>query len=172
MNLPSLPNFTTRALVLPPCPSATKLSQFGAVTRADGALNSSGPLPGVFGLPRVSSTLPSGVNLNTWWPLPPRPRPSATQTLPSPSTWMPCGNSSSPAPKLFSSFPDESNFRIGSSLEPSQPNGCAGATREGGRDSPHRSPTQTLVPSGSMATALVDPHVLPSGSGPQFSMER
>src|SRR3954469_25144903 len=44
--------------------------------------------------------------------------------------------------------------------------------REGGRDSPQRSPTQTLVPSGSMATALVEPHARPSGKVPQFSMER
>ena len=66
MNLPSLANFTMRALVLPPCPSATKMSPFGATTTADGALNSSGPLPGSFALPSVSSSLPSGLNLNTW----------------------------------------------------------------------------------------------------------
>ena len=66
MNLPSLVNFTMRALVLPPWPSATKMSPFGAVTTADGALNSSGPLPGLFGLPSVIRTLPSGLNLKTW----------------------------------------------------------------------------------------------------------
>src|SRR6478752_7409061 len=44
--------------------------------------------------------------------------------------------------------------------------------REGGRDSPQRSPTQTLVPSGSMATALVEPQARPSGRVPQFSIER
>src|SRR5689334_11251331 len=40
-------------------------SPFGAVTTADGALNSSLPLPGVPGLPSRMSTLPSGLNLNT-----------------------------------------------------------------------------------------------------------
>ena len=40
MNLPSFVNFTMRALVLPPWPSATKMSPFGAITTADGALNS------------------------------------------------------------------------------------------------------------------------------------
>ena len=44
--------------------------------------------------------------------------------------------------------------------------------RDGGRDSPQRSPTQTLVPSGSMATALVEPQVRPCGNVPQFSIER
>ena len=65
MNVPSFPNLTMRALVLPPWPSATKISPFGAVTTADGALNSSLPLPGVPGLPSRISTLPSGLNLNT-----------------------------------------------------------------------------------------------------------
>ncbi len=54
-----------RALVFPPWPSATKMSPFGAVTTADGALNSSVPLPGVPALPSVNSSLPSGLNLNT-----------------------------------------------------------------------------------------------------------
>src|SRR5947207_833049 len=65
MNLPSLSNFTMRALVLPPWPSATKISPFGAVTTADGALNSSAPLPGCPALPSASSNFPSGLNLNT-----------------------------------------------------------------------------------------------------------
>ena len=85
---------------------------------------------------------------------------------------MPCGNSISPAPKLFKSLPEASNLRIGSSFEPSQPNGTAGSTCDGGRDSPHRSATQTLVPSGSIATALVEPQARPAGSVPQFSIER
>src|SRR5262249_30518974 len=50
--------------------------------------------------------------------------------------------------------------------------GAPGVICEGGRASPQRSPTHTLVPSGSMPTALVDPQVRPSGSWPQFSMER
>jgi hypothetical protein len=85
---------------------------------------------------------------------------------------MPCGNNSRPAPKLFNRFPDESNLRTGSSFEPSQANGSAGLMRDGGMDSPQRSATQTLVPSGSMATALVDPQLRPSGSLPQFAMAR
>ncbi len=85
---------------------------------------------------------------------------------------MPCGNSINSAPKLFKSLPEESNLRIGSSFEPSQPNGTAGLTCDGGRDSPHRSATQTLVPSGSIATALVEPQARPAGSVPQFSIER
>src|SRR5712692_1089666 len=172
MNFPSLSNFTIRALVSRPCPSATKMSPLAAVTTAEGALNSSGPLPGVLALPSVNRTLPSGPNLNTWWPLPPRPRPSLTQTLPARSTCMPCGNNSRPAPKLFNRFPDESNLRMGSSFDPSQANGKAGLMREGGMDSPHRSATQTLVPSGSMATALVDPQLRPSGSLPQLAIVR
>ncbi len=126
MNLPSLSNLTMRALVCPPCPSATKMSPFGAVTTADGALNSSGRAAGLRpALPSTSSTLPSGLNLNTWWPLPPRPSPSVTQTLPARSTCRPCGNSSKPAPKLFSSLPDVSNLRIGSSVEPPHANADA-----------------------------------------------
>src|SRR5436853_6440283 len=42
----------------------------------------------------------------------------------------------------------------------------------GGANAPQRSPTQTLVPSGSIATPLVEPQVLPSGILAQFSIER
>ena len=52
-----------RALVLPPWPSATKMSPFGAVTTADGALNSSGPLPGVSGLAERHQHLAVGAEL-------------------------------------------------------------------------------------------------------------
>src|ERR1044072_8367249 len=148
------------------------MSPFGAVTTADGALNSSVPLPGVPALPRVISSLPSGLNLKTWWPLPLRPRPSVTHTLPSRSTCRPCGNRIRPAPKLLSSLPDASNLRIGSSVDSAQANGAPGLICDGGLASPQRSPTHTLVPSGSIATALVDPHFRPSGSCPQFSIER
>jgi hypothetical protein len=61
---------------------------------------------------------------------------------------------------------------MGSSFEPSQANGKAGLMRDGGMDSPHRSATQTVVPSGSMATALVEPQLRPSGNLPQFSIVR
>src|SRR5437867_1958325 len=38
MNFPSFENLTMRALESPPCPSATKISPFGAVTTAEGRL--------------------------------------------------------------------------------------------------------------------------------------
>ena len=41
--------------------------------------------------------------------------PSVTQTLPSRSTWMPCGKTIMPAPKLFTSLPVASNLSTGSS---------------------------------------------------------
>src|SRR5713101_4838864 len=172
MNLPFLVNFTMRALVSRPCPSPTKISPFGATKTADGALNSSGPLPATPTLPSVSNTLPSGLNLKTWWPFPSLPRPSVTHTLPSRSTWMPCGKSSSPAPKLFTSLPDESNLRIGGRFEPSQANGVPGFMSDGGANAPQRSAIQTLVPSGSISTPLVEPHVRPSGIVPQLSTAR
>jgi len=45
MNFPSFENFTIRALESPPCPSATKMSPFGAVSTSDGRLKVSGPSP-------------------------------------------------------------------------------------------------------------------------------
>src|SRR5262245_46858130 len=170
MNLPFLSNLTMRALVFRPCPSATKMSPFGATSTADGALNSSGPSPATPGLPSVISTLPSGLNLNTWWPLPSLPRPSVTHTLPARSTCRPCGNSSSPSPKAFTSLPDASNLRIGGRFEPSHANGVPGFISEGGANAPQRSATQTLLPSGSMSTPLVEPQFRPVGSFAQFSI--
>src|SRR5258708_6646672 len=72
-----------------------------------------------------------------------------------------------PAPKLFRSFPDESNFMIGATVEPAQlsyvygdsPGGMSGFA-------PHRLATQTDSPSLSIATAFSAPQVLPSGSSP------
>ena len=62
-----------------------------------------------------------------------------------------------PAPKLFTSFPDESNFStLGrSDIFPF-------ASRQ--RFAPQRSATQIDLPSLSTSTALVDPQLLPSGS--------
>src|SRR3954471_15328703 len=77
-----------------------------------------------------------------------------------------------PAPKLFMSLPDASNFMIGSSFDSAHANDEPGVIWVGGRVSPQRSPTQTLVPSGSIATALVEPQILPSGNVPQFSIAR
>jgi len=72
----------------------------------------------------------------------------------------------------LSSLPEASNFRIGSSFDSAQANGAPGLICVGGRVSPRRSPTHTLVPSGSIATALVEPQTRPSGNRPQFSIER
>jgi hypothetical protein len=41
---------------------------------------------------------------------------------------------------------------------------------EGGAKAPQRSATQTLLPSGSMSTPLVEPHVRPGGIFAQFSI--
>src|SRR5262249_46797190 len=172
MNLPSLLNLTMRALVLPPWPSATKISPFGAITTADGALNSSEPSPATPALPNVSSIFPSGLNLNTWWPLPSLPSPSVTHTLPSRSTVSPCGKSRRPAPKLFTSVPEASNLRIGGRFEPSQANGVPGFISEGGANAPQRSATHTRVPSGSMPTPMGEPKLQPFGSFAQFSTDR
>jgi hypothetical protein len=65
--------------------------------------------------------------------------------------------------------PDESNLRIGGKLDPSQANGVPGFMSDGGANAPHRSATQTLVPSTSMSTPLVEPHARPAGIFAQFS---
>ena len=79
---------------------------------------------------------------------------------------MPCGKMSSPLPKLFTSFPDESNFRMVGSSEISP------VARFRHVLAPHRSATQIDRPSRSMSTALVDPQVRPSGIFAQPSMVR
>jgi len=65
-----------------------------------------------------------------------------------------------PAPKLFTSLPEASNSRT------------AGRSEAPQLFAPHRSATQIEVPSGSISTALVDPHVLPSGIFAQPSTVR
>src|SRR6516162_3259468 len=174
MNLPSLENFTIRALVSPPCPSATKMSPLRATATADGALNSSGPAPALPGLPSVMSNLPSGLNLWTVCPFAPRPTPSVTQMLPSKSTCSPCGNTNMPAPNDFTSLPDASNLRIGSRFDPSQLKTSPSRICDGGMNpwAAHRSATQMLLPSGSMSTAAVEPQMRPSGILAQPSMVR
>src|SRR5690348_11949763 len=72
---------------------------------------------------------------------------------------MPCGNTNMPSPKLLSNLPDASNFRIDGRLDPAH------------ELAPHRSATHRL-PSRSTSTALVDPHILPSGSLNQLSTVR
>src|SRR3954469_14158489 len=71
---------------------------------------------------------------------------------------MPCGKISRPAPKLLTSLPVESNLStVGrSDILP--------VARSAHLFAPQRSATQIDLPSLSMSTALVDPHVRPSGS--------
>src|SRR5215472_15941764 len=120
MNFPSFENFTMRALVFSPCPSATKMSPLGATKTSDGPLKVSDPSPATPGLPRVIKTFPSELNLTTVWPLPLPPLPSVTQTLPSRSANRPCGQLIMPPPKLVTNLPEASNFWIGGILEPSR----------------------------------------------------
>src|SRR5215471_7407506 len=77
-----------------------------------------------------------------------------------------------PAPKLFTSLPDESNLRIGSRLDPSQAKGSPDLNCDGGANAPQRSATHTLVPSRSISTPEVEPQVRPSGIFAQSSIER
>src|SRR5258706_12970664 len=72
-----------------------------------------------------------------------------------------------PAPKLFRSFPDESNFMTGATAEPAQLSYANGDSPGGiSGFAPHRFATQTDSPSLSIATALNAPHVLPTGRFP------
>src|ERR1051326_9572884 len=71
--------------------------------------------------------------------------PSVTQRLPSLSTYIPCGKIIVPLPKLFTSLPEPSNFRIGSSVELRQV------------FAPQGSPTQIDVPPLSTPPPRADP---------------
>src|ERR1700730_17291383 len=160
MNFPVLSNFTTRALpaaVPPPVwPSATKMSPFGAIATSVGASNSSLPGPATPFLPSVSRTLPFGSSFITWcWPL------SAIQRFPSLSIVSLCGLVNIPAPQCFSSLPDVSNWKTGSTLALGPPQVLPPAPAL-----PQRSATQT-VPSGAVVTLAVDPHFRPAGNCPQ-----
>src|SRR5215471_16757601 len=158
---PSLVNFTMRALpMLGVCPSETRMSPLGAIATSLGWLKEAGSPGSPPGLPSVMSTFPSGENLNAWKPLPSRAWPSVTQILPSLSTQIPCGKINMPEPKLLTRLPEGSNLSTGSSVLPAQ------------LLAPHRSATQMLLPSRSISTALVDPHILASGSFAQFSIVR
>src|ERR1035438_7392057 len=79
--------------------------------------------------------------------------------LPSRSTTRLCGKSSTPAPKLLSSLPVESNSRTGASGLSAQ------------ELAPQRSATQ-MWPSRSRSTALVEPQTRPSGILKKFSTVR
>src|SRR4029077_15615888 len=119
-------------------------------------------------------TLPSGLNLTTTLPLSFScgdflsssglgARESVTHTFPSRSTWMPCGHTNMPPPKLLISLPDSSNLWTGFAFVPRQPGVVPGE---------HRSVAHTDLPSGSIATPLDPPHGLPSGSCAQFRITR
>jgi len=69
------------------------------------------------GSPMVSSTSPRGLNLKIWLPFPSATPASTIQTLSASSTMTPCGKTNMPAPKLWSSRPCGSNWRIGSTSE-------------------------------------------------------
>src|SRR5215468_6265778 len=62
-----------------------------------------------------------------------------------------------PSPKFLTSLPDASNLRMVGRFDPTQV------------FAPHLSATQMDLPSGSISTALVAPHSLPSGIFAQFS---
>src|SRR6516165_4369474 len=107
------------------------------------------------------STLPSWPSLKTWFP----PL-SASQRFPSRSTASLCGLINIPAPNVFSSLPDLSNWKIGLTfaLGPAQVVPPA-------PELPQRSVTQ-IVSSGAVVTLAVDPHFRPSGNRPQLTPGR
>jgi hypothetical protein len=71
---------------------------------------------------------------------------------------MPCGKISMPWPKLATSLPLVSNFRMDGSCD------IWPVVRSRQLFAPQRSATQIERPSGSMSTALVEPQVRPSGN--------
>ena len=189
MNLPSFVNLEIRATVsgvaFSPCPewpSVMKISPFAATITLHGSVRASGGFPATPARPSVSNTFPSGLNFTTVWPFPFASglffssrsfalRMSTTHTLPSRSTYILCGKTNIPAPKLFRSLPDESNLSTDGSDEPAQlsyVNGDAPGGTSG--FAPHRSATQTDSPSLSTATPFRAPHFLPSGRFPHGAM--
>ena len=93
---------------------------------------------------------------------------SVTQTLPSRSTSMPCGQMNMPPPKLFTTLPSGPNCTIGSVFESrhSSPNRARSSRRS------HRTTAQMCRPSGSIATLPAAPIGLPFGSLAQPSTMR
>src|SRR5262245_19515347 len=77
---------------------------------------------------------------------------------------MPCAKAIIPLPKLLTRLPELSNFSTESKSDILPVAGSAQLL------TPHRSATQIDLPSLSISTALVDPHVRPSGSLAQPSM--
>src|SRR6266700_5344143 len=125
-----------------PCPSATRISPVDRTARPVGWLKVSLPMPLSPALPSFNSTLPSGENLTTCWPLPSLVWKSAAQTLPSLSTAMPWALANSPAPKFLIVLPSGPRWKMGEAFDLEQPS------------SPQRSKTQTLSLE-STVTALV-----------------
>ena len=175
MNVPSGENFEMRptasgvgsSMNCALCDSETKMLPSGAITTSFGSVKAAGGAPVLPPVPSTSSTLPSGLNLVTVFPLFAQSgnffnssvvgtRESTTQTFPCLSTSMPCGQRIWPAPNIFRMLPFESNLMIGSTVEPAH------------ELLPQRSAAQTLLPSGSMSTALTEPHLRPFGSGPKL----
>src|ERR1700752_4385185 len=70
---------------------------------------------------------------------------------------MPCGKMSRPWPKLATNLPEASNLRIDGKFD------IWPVARSRQLLAPQRSATQMLRPSLSISTALVEPHVRPSG---------
>src|SRR6266511_4960923 len=75
---------------------------------------------------------------------------------------MPCGKTNIPAPKLLTSLPDASKWKTVSNFDISP---FVASQHELALQ---RSATQMVRPSLSMSTALVEPHVWPSGSLKMF----
>lgn len=155
------------------------MSPFGATTTLVGSVRAVGGSPATPALPSVRSTVPSGLNLTTVWPLPVSPgnfffsrslipRASATQTFPSRSAWILCGKINIPAPKDMSSLPDESNFMTGATVEPAQLSyGNADSPGRTSGFAPQRLTIHTDSPSLSMSTPFSAPQVCPAGRVPQ-----
>src|SRR5687767_5984569 len=77
---------------------------------------------------------------------------------------MPCGNTNIPWPKIVTILP------LGSNLNTVLSGDISPLARSQHEFTWQRSATQMLLPSRSMSTALVDPHVRPSGSFAQPSI--
>src|SRR5262249_5127811 len=152
----------------------TKMSPLGATSTSLGWKKNSSPAAPP-GFPKVSSSWPEGLNLNTCCPLVacgdgagafcagPSDAgrlscPSVTQKLPSRSTKLPCGNVNRPLPKERTSSPCSLNRRMEGR---SRIWLVAGSTQE---FAPQRSPIQMLLPSLSTSTVLVAPQTRPEGS--------
>src|SRR6185369_15015291 len=134
-----------------------------------GWLNWPFALPRLPAMPRLRSFSPCGLNLWTWYPRVPAllPEKSATHTLPSLSTEMPCGVTMTPLPKFASTAPVlRSNLKIGSTGLVSQSTAPPPAPHAA--PAPQRSYAQTLPSFGSMSIPAVVPHFRPAGSWPQF----